>query len=706
MQMPEVGRYGRGYPKDSTAHSRHDLDDITHHVFPAIACNSSLCYTFYARELARAGYSLARWQILGVRLSPVASETSVMLRTRPGLPIPLYIGRSSLSRTGRTPHEVKRTLEALLRTYDLEGGNSPGLSRKLAIGGGVIGVLLGYSPMGILFGPIGAGIGAILASLFGLGAGEAIERFLNRPKAALAAVETGDFDRAILLYRECLRDLGDGPVADIFKYHLHKLVENPQNVSGDLLKAAYYAACAFLEQVQGMRSASLTDYGASIKLYPSNQAILEQYIGLLDPGVSTEREAALSALRYVLAHLEETAPEPGVPDRHWDEAITGLYELWAQTFPEDSSNLRRLANCYAQLGETNDGLKRALEVLRVIAWLEPQDPQVREAIRRVEERLDLLGIKDELRGIRSDLRAFADRLYASVEELRAGWPGRMEVPIGSFLGPSAGSLGLDEAILSEFADRVHRLVHEQIERERLSPDVRDMQEQLAREFEAFSYLSLESQDFLAIAEFLWAIFKDTPLPDCSPASVEYAKSLEAELRALIQGFVEHLERAGQLETFLQPYLDGSAWGPLTPQENYHARRNYRLLAEAIHALAPITRAPSTHNSRYRLTIVQIGRILEFPQSKGGISSLMNRFKAYIDGLPGASLYRDPAFYKGFLVDSVGHRYRNGAAHTERLDRDTVARFRGELLNDPGYLWAVARGKRATPGECALKGGKK
>ncbi|MCR4401667.1 MAG: hypothetical protein NUW12_02620 [Firmicutes bacterium] len=611
---------------------------------------------------------------------------------------PLYPDKRPLACPIHSSRDVRLALEELFRSFRVRGpGDNAGeRSRQSAIIGAIIGLLLGLSPMGPLFGVIGMAIGIALGVASGLGVQEAAQLFVNRHAAALKAVERGDYTHAIAIYRKCFEELFEGGKDELFLHYLRKLGGEDVDKEGRMLGAAYLAACGLLNQVQAwspgahgqLRRQALEDYRRSLEYCPSNQAVLQTYISLLDLRDPGDVSNAIRALETSLRHLEETTPDDGREAPWWNEELIGIFELWAKVQPHDTENLRRLANCYCLLDEgDNAGLERALDVLRALERLQPDDAEVTVAIRTVQRRLDMLDTQKAFAGIRDELRNLGAGISEAVEKLRADWHQHLVV-VGR---------DITEEDIEDLAERTHSLVLQTVDRgTRQRVQVHEVQRRLECGYPLFPSLCSEAQEFLAVGEFLWDVMRDLPSsPDCSAVAVEYSKALEAEIRALIKGFGEYLERRGVLETFLRPYIERAGRRTALvdePAREKHACNDYFLIAEALYALMPVVHPGPPCKSRYRLTVVQVANILKFPEARLTPGALMARFREYLEQLPGAKLFRDADFYKAFLKDGVGHRYRNGAAHTERLTRDLVMEFRTALLEKPGYLWEVTRGR--------------
>lgn len=610
---------------------------------------------------------------------------------------PLYPDKRPLARPIYSSRDVRLALEELFRSFGVRGprDNTGERSRQSAIIGAIVGLLLGLSPMGPLFGAIGAAIGLAIGVASGLGLQEAAELFINRQGAALKAVERGEYTRAIDIYRKCFEQVFEGGRDQLFLHYLRKFGGEDVDAGGRVLGAAYLAACGLLNQVQSLRHGThsplrrqaLEDYRRSLEYCPSNQAVLQSYISLLDLRDPRDVSSAVRTLEASLHYLEETTPDGDREAAWWNWELIGIFELWARVCPQDTENLRRLANCYCLLDEgSNAGLERALDVLRALERLQPDDEAVAVAIRTVQRRLDILDTQKAFAGIRDELRNLGAGLSEAAQKLRADWRQHLSV----------ADHGITEEDLEDLAERVHRMVLETIDRTKERSEVREVQRRLERRYPLFPSLCSESQEFLAVGEFLWDVMRDLPSsPDCSPVAVEYSKALEAEIRALIKGFGEYLERRGALDTFLQPYIERAGRRTALvdePVRERHAYNDYFLIAEALYALMPVVHLGPRCKSRYRLTVVQVANILKFPEARSMPGALMAWFREYLEQLPGAKLFRDADLYKSFLEDGVGHRYRNGAAHTERLTKDVVMEFRTALLEKPGYLWEVTRGR--------------
>lgn len=611
---------------------------------------------------------------------------------------PLYPDRRPLARPIYSSRDVRLALEELFRSFGVRGpGDNAGeRSRQSAIIGAIIGLLLGLSPMGPLFGAIGAAIGIAIGVASGLGVQEAAELFVNRQGAALKAVERGEYTRAIDIYRKCFEEVFEGGRDQLFFHYLRKFGGEDVDAEGRVLGAAYLAACGLLNQVQGLRQGAhsqlrrqaLEDYRRSLEYCPSNQAVVQSYISLLDLRDPRDVSNAIRTLETCLRYLEETTSDDDREAAWWNWELIGIFELWARVRPHDTENLRRLANCYCLLDEGgNAGLERALDVLRALERLQPDDAEVAVAIRTVQRRLDILDTQKAFAGIRDELRNLGAGISEAVEKLRADWRQHLAV-VGR---------GITEEDIEDLAERIHSLVLQTMDRgTRQRAEVREVQRRLECRYPLFPSLCSEAQEFLAVGEFLWDVMRDLPSsPDCSAVAVEYSKALEAEIRALIKGFGEYLERRGVLETFLQPYIERAGRRTALvdePARERHAHNDYFLIAEALYALMPVVHLGPRCKSRYRLTVVQVANILKFPEVRSMPGALMAWFREYLEQLPGAKLFRDADFYKAFLEDGVGHTYRNGAAHTERLTRDLVMEFRTALLEKPGYLWEVTRGR--------------
>lgn len=610
---------------------------------------------------------------------------------------PLSPDKRPLVRPDCSCRDVRLALEELFRSFGVrDPEDSAGeRSRKSAIIGAIIGLLLGLSPMGSLFGVIGAAIGIAMGVTSGLGVHEALELFINRQRAALKAVERGEYTRAIDIYRKCFEQVFEGGRDQLFLHYLRKFAGEDVDTEGRLLGAAYLAACGLLNQVQGLRHGAhsqlkrqaLEDYRRSLEYCPWNQAVLQSYISLLDLRDPRDVSDAIRTLEASLRYLEETTPDDDRETARWNWELIGIFELWARVNPRDTENLRRLANCYCLLDEGgNVGLERALDVLRALERLQPDDAEVAVAIRTVQRRLDILDTQKAFAGIRDELRNLGAGISEAAERLRTEWRQHL----------AAVGHGVTEEDLERLAERMHRMVLETIDRTRERSEVREVRKRLERRYPLFPSLCSESQEFLAVGEFLWDVMRDLPSsPDCSAVAVEYSKALEAEIRALIRGFGEYLERRGVLQTFLQPYIERAGRRTALvdePAREKHACNDYFLIAEALYALMPVVHPGPPRKSRYRLTVVQVANILKFPEARSMPGASMAWFREYLEQLPGAKLFRDADFYKAFLEDGVGHTYRNGAAHTERLTRDLVMEFRTALLETPGYLWEVTRGR--------------
>ena len=223
----------------------------------------------------------------------------------------------------------------------------------------------------------------------------------------------------------------------------------------------------------------------------------------------------------------------------------------------------------------------------------------------------------------------------------------------------------EERVYADLLDQLHNLVQQgsrvQMDAVRVARD--RLVEILGNEY--FSALSRDCQHFLITAETFYIASTDVPEEvDAALIAVEYAKVVETELRH------RFLRKLGSC-------LDESGY-------RGHPGRRGRLLCESTGVARE--KEDSWEDTFALLTLGSIVRLLRAticPARNPTVADCVRKLGVKAEGIE--LLVED--------VETIRTKYRNGAAHTQRLDRADLDEFRDLLFEKELLRRLVVLGKR-------------